>query len=787
MEIIFLEAAVPLTKTFALANGSYTTTPYPRVSKLTSHHEKAKCLKDLHTLIIAHALKGHTLLSGLLDQPLINESRRGHKIDAPRNWIVFDFDRVEAKDASDAIRKYLPKECHEAPYIAQLSASMQRPDVKSFSAHIFMWLAKPVTSKHLQEWLEVLNFHQPELEKRFTLTPSGFALHWPLDVTSARPAQLIFIAPPRCIGFKPKYDINSLITYHNGRKELTMPTFVPLERKVIHDKINALRVHAGLPEHDIKTIKHGDYELLPNAERGVIHDVRAASDHFLKLNLNGGDSFGYWIDLRQPNIIGNFKGEPYLKTDQIDPDFYKALIKQVGKVVASPPLEDGVDLLAFFATNQESQLKIGTYNQVERVLRLDNTNVGAAVAWLASAGVLTKGHFPHADIIFNPQSDVQYIPGHPVLNTFRATEYMHNKPEDTNVIMTIDSIPPTLRKLMSHMLGGDPKVLKHFVNWLANIYQNRCKSGTAWVLHGKEGTGKSLFADYVLAPLFGRNIVKSVQFTQAQQRFNGFLDEALFVVFEEATMSSVENSAEMMARLKHWVTDSPLMIEPKGRDMYQANNYTNFLFFSNERNPVQISESNRRFNVAVRQEEKLKLTPNELIKIHSGDELELLSDILHRWSVDQAEVRTLVETEDAALIHQQTATVNTLIAEAIQKGDIDFFIERCPSDIEAAVDFYNQISPVAAYRELLERAMRTPKMVLQHEDLFTLFRTLIPDGKYFKNSRTWRVRHFQSLGLNEKPSHCPDARKTVRGVKVEWKQAKEKLPVKPTARLKAVK
>ena len=69
MHVVFLSSRLPLTKTFAMSNGVMTATPYPHVSKVTSHHEEAFNLQDLHDLLVKHAAKGHCLFGGQLTKP----------------------------------------------------------------------------------------------------------------------------------------------------------------------------------------------------------------------------------------------------------------------------------------------------------------------------------------------------------------------------------------------------------------------------------------------------------------------------------------------------------------------------------------------------------------------------------------------------------------------------------------------------------------------------------------------------------------------------------------------
>lgn len=124
MYLVFLSSRLALTKTFAVTNGELAATPYPHVSKVTSHHVAIDGLDAFHAALVEHAKAGHCLFGGQLKRPLHGESRAGLTAADAKAWVVFDFDKVEAKDAADVVKRYLPAECQQVSYIAQLSASM---------------------------------------------------------------------------------------------------------------------------------------------------------------------------------------------------------------------------------------------------------------------------------------------------------------------------------------------------------------------------------------------------------------------------------------------------------------------------------------------------------------------------------------------------------------------------------------------------------------------------------------------------------------------------------------
>lgn len=240
MDLVFLSSRLALTKTFAQTNGILAATPYPHVSKVTSHHEQVADVSQLHETLLNHAKLGHCLFGGQLNRPLKNESRAGLTAREPKQWVVFDFDKVEAADHADVVKRFLPPECQQVSYIAQLSASMFRPDNTSWSGHIFMCLDKPIDEQRLKQWFEHLNFSIPALTEQLKLSDSQQALHWPLDRTVAYNSKLIFIAPPKCFGFKPAIE-ESIILVKKRKATLSIPDFTPIDSATVREKVFGTR------------------------------------------------------------------------------------------------------------------------------------------------------------------------------------------------------------------------------------------------------------------------------------------------------------------------------------------------------------------------------------------------------------------------------------------------------------------------------------------------------------------------------------------------------------------
>jgi Family of unknown function (DUF5906) len=778
MDLIFLQAALPLTKTIV----GTTVAPYPNVVRLTSHNEKINTIDDFFRVIRLHADRGHCLFNGRLKSPLKHESRAGRTLSGvPREWLVFDFDKVRCDNVADL----LPACAKDVSYILQRSASMFVDDSR-FSGHVFMLLDKPITQEQLKQWFETLNFQSPLLKSQLALTGSKTSLHWPLDRSAAYDSKLIYIAPPKLIGVQPLIQPDEAIQLVKRKKPfLSIPSFEPVPRGTINETINALREVEHLEPHSLKTKPYLDGELLDDADKQLISNVKNIGEHYIKFNLGNGDSMGYWIDLRTPHVIRNFKGEPYMLTKEVDPEFYKALAKQAPRIVTVDPLDEGAEILAFFATNNESEVTIGIWYPLTHFLELNKSSLAGAAAWLAGFGVMKPGHHEHFKMVFDPTDIVQYYSGSHFVNKFRASEYMMQpkgpKPS------TVKEIPPLMLKILLSILGDqDGTLLPSFINWLAYIFQTRKKAETAWVLHGIPGTGKGKFVQHVLKPLFGKELVEDTTFSVVQTPFNAWMDNKLFVILEESSIAAVENQSDLMMKLKHWITDSDIEIHAKNKNAYSKPNFTNFIFHSNERNAVVLSDKDRRFNIAHRQETKLYFTPNEYLALARGDDLKAFADVLHRWPVNEEAVRTVVTTVDTQALHEQTTPIGQQIAEAILRGDTQYFIDRQPSETEAMGDFGQKYNTLGEYTRFIDQAIAGKKRVTSSDDLYILFRTLIPDPRYFQEGKLWRSRYLTGLGLNTMPQWDPTLKKATRGIAINWQKPTTKPEVVQASSAKVV-
>jgi len=134
--------------------------------------------------------------------------------------------------------------------------------------------------------------------------------------------------------------------------------------------------------------------------------------------------------------------------------------------------------------------------------------------------------------------------------------------------------------------------------WLKNIIRNpKRRAEIAIVLHSsEEGTGKSMVFKMFGEKVIGDDLYKSVQNAQRDlfNKHSNGVQNKLLVQVEEAKAVDIHKN---MDSLKDYITNNKQSIERKGVDIYDMKCYTNFVFTTNNDNPIKISATDRRFVV----------------------------------------------------------------------------------------------------------------------------------------------------------------------------------------------
>lgn len=148
--------------------------------------------------------------------------------------------------------------------------------------------------------------------------------------------------------------------------------------------------------------------------------------------------------------------------------------------------------------------------------------------------------------------------------------------------------------LLTNVCDGDPELFKYVFGWMAHIVQKpRERLGTAIVLRGRRGTGKSKVGE-VLGSLFSSHYFQVDDARYITGQFNAHMASCLLLQADEAVWAG-DKSAE--GRLKGLITSETQMIESKGVDPIRMRNFVRVIMTSNEGWVVPAGMDERRFCV----------------------------------------------------------------------------------------------------------------------------------------------------------------------------------------------
>lgn len=189
---------------------------------------------------------------------------------------------------------------------------------------------------------------------------------------------------------------------------------------------------------------------------------------------------------------------------------------------------------------------------------------------------------------------------YPLGFTTSGTRYLED-PKTSNHFnfwrgFAVTPAPGNWARMKDHLLhvvcGGNETYFSYILDWLAQRVQRPWEiPGTALVLFGEKGCGKSIFATE-FAKVFGPHAEVFDKSHHVVGTFANFAEDKLLVVLEEALFSGDPRHANAA---KHMITSNKQTVEKKYEQQYSVNCSPGFIFCSNSDEPVHVTPDERRF------------------------------------------------------------------------------------------------------------------------------------------------------------------------------------------------
>jgi hypothetical protein len=141
--------------------------------------------------------------------------------------------------------------------------------------------------------------------------------------------------------------------------------------------------------------------------------------------------------------------------------------------------------------------------------------------------------------------------------------------------------------------GKDKRIQTYFEMWIAHMFQFPEQKSNCPIFISKEGSGKGTFTKTIEAILGGKKCFETTNpVRDVFGPFNGQMADSFFVNINEIGKKDL---AEYMGLLKGLITDKPLTINKKGIESYKIKSFHRFVFTTNNTDPIDINQDNRRF------------------------------------------------------------------------------------------------------------------------------------------------------------------------------------------------
>ena len=361
---------------------------------------------------------------------------------------------------------------------------------------------------------------------------------------------------------------------------------------------------------------------------------------------------------------------------------------------------------------------------------------------------------------FEPNNKEEFIEqenGTFLRNEFKLSKYLQMKGDE------IDSVKFRFEKsktfyFLLHLLNHDYQRVQWVINWLAYFFQGLKKSQVALVLIGIQGTGKNIFFNQIIRPLFGEAYTKAINDKSLNTKYKATLvKNSLFLNLDEISANTSLSDSQKNF-IKALITNLSATLEKKFKNLEEETLlYAQVLITSNEAYALEIEPNDRRFTVFLTGDTLLStnflgLGSYEALSDVLKSELEMFACYLKAYPVDVRMANTALSTpEKDELIHQyemkqearaikQKKILQPKLTKS-QKNLDEFAYSIRNKDIESfePIMFENQELFQLIYSDFHNNVFRV-------ENLLPVYRVLYGNSAIRTNSEL--LRELQNIDFN---------------------------------------
>jgi hypothetical protein len=149
-----------------------------------------------------------------------------------------------------------------------------------------------------------------------------------------------------------------------------------------------------------------------------------------------------------------------------------------------------------------------------------------------------------------------------------------------------------LAHIRENVAGGDEAASEYYIDWMASGVQYPGDPGrSSPSIRGPQGGGKGV-AVLTYGRLFGQHFLHATQREHVVGKFNKHQAEVCLIFVDEALYAQIAADTQT---LKTLTSETTKLLERKGIDAVQIDNYARLIFATNAEHPIQIEWGDRRY------------------------------------------------------------------------------------------------------------------------------------------------------------------------------------------------
>lgn len=199
-------------------------------------------------------------------------------------------------------------------------------------------------------------------------------------------------------------------------------------------------------------------------------------------------------------------------------------------------------------------------------------------------------------IVFNPiEHETAIREGNPLPPACPNNVFNTFMPERVMWANGIGGLSPELDKLLDTISNNEPENRQYLDKWLAFFFKNMSVLGSALVIKGVHGSGKSVFGA-LLQTILGQ-YATTIRVADLESNHNSWIEDKLLIIGEEMNSGTVKEQKKTINAIKKYVSGGLITVNRKMVAQYNSNAFARWLFFSNANLPFLIEPTERRYSI----------------------------------------------------------------------------------------------------------------------------------------------------------------------------------------------